>query len=149
MTNLRLSDKEIFIISSITIKKQEQIFLTEEMQVLLIAEYAKSLGVFDKAGLLINMVEELGQLEDFLGCLQIGAPAHLTNALTEMTDREKFVFFSVELMFCRNLPMDIYLMITSQIKELFGIDLPYEFLEVIQNQINESLKFVKYSHDKI
>jgi hypothetical protein len=149
MIDADLTDLEKFIIASITIKKQEQTFLSEEMQVLLIAEYAKGLKHFNKAETLIKMVEELGQLEDFLGCLNIGAPAHLNNDVTDLTQREKFVFYSVELMFCRSLPLEIYIMITEQIKELFSVSNYQNILELVQNQINESLEFVKYASEKI
>lgn len=141
-----LTDREKLLISSVIINKQDRFPMAIEERADAIKEYSKSLLVFDKLELYEDIRAEFEQLRDFIKSINFGETANYDGALTDLSNREKYIYYNVEMCFIEELPFEVLVAIKSAFQTMLGIKDDLKILELVTQQFNDTVDYLEYLH---
>jgi hypothetical protein len=144
-----LTDREKLIISSLIIKRQSAIPLSIDDRIQLLKDYSIGLHLTDKEEIYYQMAREKDQLQEILTSLELETIADYFGNYTNLGIREKYILYNIELMFVDDLPLTKLSTIKSAIMVILGIKDDKKLLELVEDQVNQTIDYLEYRMSKV
>jgi hypothetical protein len=139
-----LTDKEKLIISTLIINKQQMYVMGEYKRADLLREYGKAFEIESFQNFFSDLILEERHFKQVLENEFRGLGFTFLDVVSNLTNHERLIFYSTELMLVQALPFDVHAKLKNMVMKSVNIDNDDEETKEIQEQSKQTFKFITF-----
>lgn len=139
-----LTDKEKYIISTLIINKQQMFIMGDFKRADLLREMGKAFDIDSFQNFFESVIYEEKQFKFILESEFKGFEILSLEKETGLTDHERLIFYSTELMLVQALPFEMLVKLKQMVMKSVNIDNDDQETKDIQEQTKETFNFITF-----